>query len=69
MTKEIKRLTPCQSIHRFCLSCVGDSPSALQDCGDSQCSLYEYRLGKNSARRHIGGNPSLAALKKQKTPT
>ena len=67
----MKRLSPLKSIRKFCLECAGTSNevalctanpkdiSLAAEMGDETeyagCPLYEFRFGKNPARRGHGG--------------
>jgi len=79
----VKRLTPLKAIRKFCLECAGTNKEVesctaneaeirkAREQGDmtnySPCFLYEFRFGKNPARKGIGGKgwPKIEA----KTPT
>jgi hypothetical protein len=52
------RLTPLKAIRGKCLGCAG-SPREIKACSFSDCPLFFYRMGKNPARKGIGGNPTL----------
>jgi hypothetical protein len=54
-----KRLSPLKAIKKHCLDCSGGSRHELQNCVIPDCPLYPYRLGRNSARKGIGGSPKL----------
>jgi len=55
-----KKLTPLQAIKQYCKiqCCTGDKES-WKECTFKECPLYSFRLGKNTNRRGIGGNPKL----------
>lgn len=44
-----KRVT-VKAIRKFCLQCQGSSPG-VQDCPTGDCPLYDFRMGKNPARK------------------
>ena len=50
--------TPLIAVKRYCLSCRGFSPSGVKHCEQEKCHLWIYRMGKNPARKGIGGNPN-----------
>jgi hypothetical protein len=52
------RLTPLKAIRGKCLECAG-SPREIKACSIPGCPLFFYRMGKNPARKGIGGNPAL----------
>jgi hypothetical protein len=60
-------MTPLKAIRKFCVDCVGGSPSSVANCGGDQCKnggcdrkgvcyFYPYRLGK--------GRPSVKTIRK-----
>ena len=51
----MKHLTPLRSIRRHCLSCAG-RPKDVRLCNNTECNLFQYRMGKNPARARIGGS-------------
>jgi len=53
--KQKKRLTPLQAIRAKCLDCTCWQPKEVRLCPCEDCPLYPYRLGKNPARKGIGG--------------
>ena len=68
--------TAClQAIRRFCLSCMGGSPSLVRDCPDRACPLHDYRMQESppegrplrAVRRHCmicaGGKGSVRACR------
>ncbi len=50
------KLTPLRAIKKYCKMhcCAGDIPS-WKECGDEECPLFIYRIGKNPKRKGIGG--------------
>ena len=44
-------LTPIKAIRAKCLDCTCNQPSEVKLCPSVDCPLYEYRLGKNPAKR------------------
>lgn len=52
------RLSPVKSIRLYCLNCR-KQPKNVRRCPNQICALYEYRLGKNPARKGIGGKNRL----------
>lgn len=59
----MKKLTPKQAIHQYCIQCVGGIPTHIKDCQGDQllsggsCPFYPYRLGK--------GRPSVKTIRKE----
>lgn len=51
--------TPLKAIRAKCLDCQGGSWKLVAGCLSHSCPLWPYRLGKNPARKGIGGNPAL----------
>lgn len=51
----MKKMSPLKSIRHKCLECSSGSPSQVKKCVSLECSLWEFRLGKNP---HIKGNIS-----------
>jgi len=49
----MKYLTPIRGIRKFCLECSGGSVKEVRKCIIKDCSLYDFRLGKNPRRRGI----------------
>lgn len=50
-----KKLTPLKAIRKNCLNCMGDSFREVKLCPSNDCPLFNYRFGKNPARKGIGG--------------
>lgn len=42
-----KRLNRSMSIRKYCLECCNGSSEEVRKCLSIDCSLYEYRQGKN----------------------
>lgn len=42
-----KRLNRSISIRKYCLECCNGSFEEIKKCLSTECSLYEYRSGKN----------------------
>ena len=42
-----KKRTPVRSIRYFCVDCVCGQTSLIQNCPDSGCALWPYRMGRN----------------------
>ncbi|MBU0478762.1 hypothetical protein KKC91_09385 [bacterium] len=51
----MKRLTPIKAIRKKCLDCMCNQSKEVKLCTSPNCPLYPYRLGKNPARKGIGG--------------
>jgi len=48
------RLTPLKAIRKKCLDCSCWQPKEVKLCPHTECSLFQYRFGKNPNRRGIG---------------
>ena len=56
LTQELAiRLPPVRAIKKYCRAICAGSPKETRLCPVSDCPLYPYRQGKNSARAGIGG--------------
>lgn len=55
MSKENKRLTYLQAIHKKCIDCMGGNIRAIKHCGETLCSLYPYRTGHDPYRKRPTG--------------
>lgn len=42
----MKKLTPLESIRRFCLQCEGGRAAQVADCLYPACPFYAYRMGE-----------------------
>lgn len=51
----MKKITPISAIRAYCINCCGDNQKAPALCSSQDCALYAYRLGKNPARKGVGG--------------
>ena len=60
--KEVKGST-LKAIRKYCLWCMNGQANEIQLCPSMDCPLYQYRFGKNPARKGIGGKGNLEALK------
>lgn len=47
-------MTPCQAIKQYCFECQGHNHKEVENCEDSKCPLYGYRMGHNPSRKGIG---------------
>jgi hypothetical protein len=55
MSEEIKTITsPIKAIKAKCMDCCCMSRSAVEQCGATECPLYEFKLGKNPYRTGKG---------------
>jgi hypothetical protein len=54
----MEQMTPVKAIREFCLECAG-SRAEVRGCKIAKSALYPYRLGKNPARKGIGGHKTL----------
>ena len=48
-------MTPIQAIRKKCLACSNYQPKEVRFCPIRDCSIFEYRFGKNPSRKGIGG--------------
>ena len=46
-------------IRRFCLECMGGSSQLVAGCQSLNCSIREYRFGRNPKRAGIGNKNAL----------
>jgi hypothetical protein len=53
-----KHLTPLKAIREKCVECAG-ARKEVKLCQDVNCTLFPYRLGRNPARKGIGGLKTL----------
>jgi len=51
--ERMNRLTPVKAIRKFCIQCAGNQ-KAPRHCDNKNCSLFDFRLGKNPGRAGIG---------------
>jgi len=49
-------MTPIKAIRAKCLDCCISSPKEVALCTANDCSLFQYRFGKNPRRQKIGLN-------------
>ena len=42
-----KKLTPIKAIRAKCLDCCCDQANEVKNCPCDDCTLYQYRLGRN----------------------
>jgi len=61
--------TRLQAIRRECLNCQGGSPEGVRDCPSVNCSLYEFRFGKNPHKRGNEANIRAWKFKAARTAT
>lgn len=57
-------LTPLKAIRQKCLECSVWSIFEVKTCQIKDCALWNYRLGKNPARKGQG-NPNPTFLKRE----
>jgi hypothetical protein len=50
-------LTPMKAIRKNCIDCSCGSLKDVKECIIKDCTLYQYRFGKNPRRKNIG-NPN-----------
>jgi len=46
----MKQKNPVKAIRKHCLDCLGNSPTAVEECTNESCELYDFRFGKNPHR-------------------
>ena len=56
-------LTPIKAIRAKCLECTGGCPKEVRKCGNVECALYLYRMGKNPNRKGMGQVTNLVKQK------
>jgi hypothetical protein len=59
------RLTPVKAIRWRCLDCMCGNKAEVIRCDDTECSLWEYRLGKTPTKEMVefaDGKPMLAGM-------
>ena len=56
-----KRLTPMKAIRAKCIDCCGGQLIEVRRCELSSCDLWPYRMGRNPARKGVGGRSGLVA--------
>ena len=61
----VEHLTPLKAIREKCKNCMCDNVKEIRECPITDCSLYQYRFGKNPNRKGIGGNPDIASMAKK----
>jgi len=49
-------------IRKFCLQCMGDSPSLVRECTTTYCNCYPYRFGTNPTLAGKGRGRSAEAM-------
>jgi len=49
-------------IRKFCLQCMGDSPSLVRECKTTNCNCYSYRFGTNPSLAGKGRGRSAEAM-------
>jgi hypothetical protein len=50
-----KIFTPVSAIRARCLACAEGQASVVRKCVQNDCPLFQYRFGRNPARKGIGG--------------
>ena len=50
----MKLLTPLKAIRKYCLGCSGDSKLQVAECNIEDCTLFNFRSGRNPNRKGIG---------------
>jgi hypothetical protein len=53
-----------KTIRKFCLECMGNTPSFVRECDTADCNCYSYRMGKNPAMTGKGYFADQARKKK-----
>ncbi len=55
-------LTPTKAIRQKCLECSNWQPMEVKVCSADDCAIGPFRMGKNPARKGLGGNPNMGHL-------
>jgi hypothetical protein len=58
----VKRMTPLKAIRVKCVGCMAGNLAEIRRCNIPECSLYQFRFGKNPGLKGKRGNGQ--ALKK-----
>lgn len=48
-------LTPLKAIRKKCMDCSADNRAEVRNCVIPDCPLHRYRMGRNPARKGVGG--------------
>jgi hypothetical protein len=48
---------PLTAIRAHCVECMGGAPRWVADCTSPGCSLYGFRMGKNTMHGRYGVSP------------
>lgn len=51
---------PLRAIRAKCLDCSGGNRAHVRDCPIEECPIWAYRMGRNPARKGIGGKKKMA---------
>jgi len=62
-TMEKVQLTPIKAIRAKCLDCMAGQVKEVRLCPSEDCSLFNYRFGKNPNRKGIGGKADAFKVK------
>lgn len=65
-TYKSKIKNPLTAIRAFCVECHGGSAVSVTDCMSHSCSLYPFRMGKNTMHGLRGVVPKSAIRKGEK---
>ena len=57
-----RKLSPAESIRKFCVSCMGGSYLLVAECAQSDCPLHGHRLGSPEADE---ARPPVRAIRRQ----
>lgn len=55
----MKKLTQVKAIRARCLDCTGQYCKDVRLCSETDCPLYEYRLGKSINRKGVNNANNL----------
>jgi len=55
---KVEKKSPLKKIRAFCTQCAG-SFKAVRTCLMHDCDLFPYRMGRDPARKGVGGNPNM----------
>jgi len=51
---KMKKLTPLRAIRAKCIDCWVGNSAEVRRCETEDCSLWQYRFGKNPSRSGMG---------------
>ena len=63
-----KILTPVAAIRAQCLVCAKGKARVIRKCEKQECPLFPYRVGRNPARKGIGGPRRISIPETEQKP-